>query len=136
MARRRRAYRSPITIGIGLKNAIELGLPEILWKDPMAALSPEEVVARLPVAPSNPDAHCILGKVLYPVAVHATYGDGTSAERKARRRLERRARASADWDVLLVRRCQRTMNISAVEDAVQDDAFEKSSAVVQADLRT
>jgi hypothetical protein len=96
MARRRRAYRSPIPIGIGLKNAIELGLPEILQKDPMAALSPEEVVAWLPVAPSNPDAHRILGKVLYPVAVRTTCGDGTSVERKARRRLERRARASAD----------------------------------------
>jgi hypothetical protein len=58
-----RACRSPISIGAGLKNVIELGLLEILQKDPAAALSPEEVVARLTVAPSNPDVHRLLGKV-------------------------------------------------------------------------
>lgn len=35
------------------QNVIDLGLLEILQKDPAVALSPEEVVARLTVAPSN-----------------------------------------------------------------------------------
>jgi flavonol 3-O-methyltransferase/caffeic acid 3-O-methyltransferase len=47
-----------------LKNAIELGLLEILQKDPAAALSPEEVVARLPVAPTNPDAAVMVDRML------------------------------------------------------------------------
>lgn len=68
--------------GAGLKNAIELGLMEIIQKDPAAALSPEEAVARLPVASRQPDTHHILGKVHYPVAVRAACGDGTPAECK------------------------------------------------------
>jgi hypothetical protein len=44
------------------QNVIDLGLLEILQKDPAVALSPEEVVARLTVAPSNPDVHRLLGK--------------------------------------------------------------------------
>ncbi|RCV29960.1 hypothetical protein SETIT_6G055900v2 [Setaria italica] len=47
-----------------LKNAIELGLLEVLQKDPAAALSPEEVVARLPVAPANPDAPVMVDRML------------------------------------------------------------------------
>ena len=47
-----------------LKNAIELGLLEVLQKDPAAALAPEEVVARLPVAPTNPDAATMVDRIL------------------------------------------------------------------------
>ena len=47
-----------------LKNAIELGLLEVLQKDPAAALAPEEVVARLPVAPANPDAAAMVDRML------------------------------------------------------------------------
>nr|CAB3480069.1 unnamed protein product [Digitaria exilis]CAB3482216.1 unnamed protein product [Digitaria exilis] len=47
-----------------LKNAIELGLLEVLQKDPSAALSPEEVVAKLPVAPTNPDAAAMVDRML------------------------------------------------------------------------
>ncbi|CAN6347762.1 unnamed protein product [Urochloa humidicola] len=47
-----------------LKNAIELGLLDALQKDPTAWLSPEEVVARLPVAPTNPDAAVMVDRML------------------------------------------------------------------------
>jgi hypothetical protein len=52
-----------------LKNAIELGLLEALESarksgNAAAALAPEEVVARLPVAPRNPDAAVMVDRML------------------------------------------------------------------------
>ncbi|XP_062191784.1 caffeic acid 3-O-methyltransferase-like [Phragmites australis] len=51
-----------------LKNAIELGLLEVLEAarkgGDAAALAPEEVVARLPVAPKNPDAPVMVDRML------------------------------------------------------------------------
>ncbi|CAN6334010.1 unnamed protein product [Urochloa humidicola] len=47
-----------------LKNAIELGLLDVLQKDPAAWLSPEEVVARLPAAATNPDAAVMVDRML------------------------------------------------------------------------
>ncbi|TVU42897.1 hypothetical protein EJB05_09321, partial [Eragrostis curvula] len=50
-----------------LKNAIELGLLDVLEaarKSAAASLAPEEVVARLPVAPRNPDAPVMVDRML------------------------------------------------------------------------
>ncbi|CAL4892173.1 unnamed protein product [Urochloa decumbens] len=53
-----------------LKNAIELGLLDVLQKDPVAWLSPEEVVARLPAAPTNPDAAVMVDRMLRLLSSH------------------------------------------------------------------
>jgi caffeic acid 3-O-methyltransferase len=47
-----------------LKNALELGLLEVLQKDAGKALAAEEVVARLPVAPTNPAAADMVDRML------------------------------------------------------------------------
>jgi len=54
-----------------LKSAIELGLLDVLEAarktaggGPAATLAPEEVVARLPVAPKNPDAQAMVDRML------------------------------------------------------------------------
>jgi hypothetical protein len=51
-----------------LKNAIELGLLDVLEaarkSGDAAPLNPEEVVARLPVAPRNPDAAVMVDRML------------------------------------------------------------------------
>ncbi|KAG0541229.1 hypothetical protein BDA96_03G478000 [Sorghum bicolor] len=47
-----------------LKNALELGLLEVLQKDAGEALAAEEVVARLPVAPTNPGAADMVDRML------------------------------------------------------------------------
>ncbi|KAG0545196.1 hypothetical protein BDA96_02G341000 [Sorghum bicolor] len=47
-----------------LKNALELGLLEVLQKDAGKALAAEEVVARLPVAPTNPSAADMVDRML------------------------------------------------------------------------
>lgn len=48
-----------------LKNALELGLLEVLQKEPAGkALAPEEVVARLPEQPANPGAAVMVDRML------------------------------------------------------------------------
>ena len=56
---------------VALKSAIELGLLDVLEAarktaggGPAATLAPEEVVARLPVAPKNPDAPAMVDRML------------------------------------------------------------------------
>ena len=66
-----------------LKNALELGLLEVLQKDAGKALAAEEVVAQLPVAPTNPGAADMVDRMLRLLAsydvVKCQMEDGRSA---------------------------------------------------------
>ncbi|KAL6847366.1 hypothetical protein ACP4OV_023219 [Aristida adscensionis] len=73
-----------------LKNAIELGLLDVLQDAAGEKLAPEEVVARLPVAPKNPGAPAMVDRMLRLLAsydvVRCEVEDGEDGGKLPRRR--------------------------------------------------